>query len=304
MTGAYFYADTYSGRVWALKRDGTNWLNQLVASLPYFITTFGEDQSGRLYLADYISGSIFRMEDSGEVAPPTFNPPGTNSFTESITLTCLSTNAAIHYTTNGADPTMLDPSVSSGGAVAVSAGATLKARAYRTGLTASSTTSVAFGLKAARPAFHPPMGPVTNGQPIAIVSLTPGATIRYTLDGSTPTGSSALYTGPIAYSSTNTLKARAFKAAFANSEEGEFHPDALMLESPGVAGRGRQVFLAWLTHSNWSYQVQFSADLNRWCDFDYPFSGGDGLHNYEYSYGFPPPLRRYYRLKATSDLGL
>ena len=51
--------------------------------------------------------------------------------------------------------------------------------------------------------------PSTN---VTISCATSGATVRYTLDGSEPTASSAEYTGPIALSATTTVKARAFSA--------------------------------------------------------------------------------------------
>ena len=47
---------------------------------------------------------------------------------------------------------------------------------------------------------------------VTLCCATAGATIRYTLDGSEPTASSAAYAGPIAISATTTVKARAFAA--------------------------------------------------------------------------------------------
>lgn len=46
---------------------------------------------------------------------------------------------------------------------------------------------------------------------VSIGVFYPGAEIRYTLDGSTPTDSSALYVGPVEISETTMLRARAFK---------------------------------------------------------------------------------------------
>jgi mono/diheme cytochrome c family protein len=45
----------------------------------------------------------------------------------------------------------------------------------------------------------------------------PGVTIRYTLDGSVPTSSAAVYEKPLVFSSPTTLRARAFKAGMTNS---------------------------------------------------------------------------------------
>ena len=50
---------------------------------------------------------------------------------------------------------------------------------------------------------------------VEITSATPGATIRYRTDGTAPTESTGtIYSGPIAISSTTTLRAAAFKPGF------------------------------------------------------------------------------------------
>lgn len=46
--------------------------------------------------------------------------------------------------------------------------------------------------------------------PVTIASVTPGAEIRYTLDGSEPTRESALYTAPLTADRTMTIRARAY----------------------------------------------------------------------------------------------
>ncbi|WP_168735716.1 chitobiase/beta-hexosaminidase C-terminal domain-containing protein [Cohnella fermenti] len=70
---------------------------------------------------------------------------------------------------------------------------------------------------AAEPNFSPPGGTYTAAQTVSIASATPGAEIRYTVDGSTPTATSALYTGPIQVSETKTLTAIAFKSGMSAS---------------------------------------------------------------------------------------
>ena len=69
----------------------------------------------------------------------------------------------------------------------------------------------------ATPTFSPAGGTFTTAQSVTISDTTAGAAIRYTLDGSTPTATSALYTAPITVAATTTLKAIALKSGLSNS---------------------------------------------------------------------------------------
>ncbi len=71
----------------------------------------------------------------------------------------------------------------------------------------SGTTQVA-----ADPTFTPSPGTYTSAQNVSLSSATTGATIYYTVDGSTPTTSSAVYSAPIVVSAAS-LTIRAFAAA-------------------------------------------------------------------------------------------
>jgi hypothetical protein len=303
MTGLYFYADAYSGKIWGLKHDGTNWVNQQLAKMPYFLSTFGEDQVGRLYVADYVSGNIYFMDDDGAADPPTFYPPGTNSFTENITLDSISPNAIIRYTTNGLDPAGTDPGVASGGIVTISSGIALKARAFRADLLPSPVTQVSYSLKVARPTFFPGMGPVTNGQPIGVLCLTPGATIRYTLDGSDPTTSSQSYLTPVPFTGA-TLKARGFRTGFADSETALFSSSPIVIENFQSGSLGIYNSFSCQGLRNWSYQVQVGEDPTRWRNYGGAQLGTNATLFFQPNNVYPPPLRRLFRLEAVQATGL
>ncbi len=62
--------------------------------------------------------------------------------------------------------------------------------------------------------FSVKRGFFTSVVPVAVTTLTTGATVRYTLNGATPTESSALYTGSLILTNTTTLRVRAFKPGF------------------------------------------------------------------------------------------
>jgi hypothetical protein len=70
----------------------------------------------------------------------------------------------------------------------------------------------------AGPGFSPGGGTYTSAQNVTITSATSGASIRYTLDGSTPTSTTGtVYSSPVAISTTKTLKAIAYKSGMSDS---------------------------------------------------------------------------------------
>jgi len=60
--GVYFYGDYCSGTVWGLIQTGTDtWQSKSLFSSGAKITTFGVDEGGEIYLADYRSGALLRL---------------------------------------------------------------------------------------------------------------------------------------------------------------------------------------------------------------------------------------------------
>jgi hypothetical protein len=78
-----------------------------------------------------------------QAATPTFSPgSGTYTAAQSVTISSTTPGAAIHYTTNGIDPTAASTTYTA--PVAVAAGATLKAIATATGFTTSAVGSATY----------------------------------------------------------------------------------------------------------------------------------------------------------------
>ncbi|MGI0488478.1 PQQ-dependent sugar dehydrogenase [Pantanalinema rosaneae CENA516] len=61
LQGIYFYGDFGNGRIWALRRNAIGWESQLVLDSPYSLSSFGEDEQGNLYVADYSRGGIYQI---------------------------------------------------------------------------------------------------------------------------------------------------------------------------------------------------------------------------------------------------
>jgi hypothetical protein len=75
---------------------------------------------------------------------------------------------------------------------------------------------------AATPVASPVSGNYTSAQSVTLTSATSGASVYYTVDGSTPTTSSTAYTGPIFVGVSQTIKAIATKETFSYSTVGTF----------------------------------------------------------------------------------
>jgi glucose/arabinose dehydrogenase len=60
--GVYFYGDYCSGNIWGLIHTGENaWLAKILFTTGAQISTFGMDEAGEIYLADYGSGTLLRL---------------------------------------------------------------------------------------------------------------------------------------------------------------------------------------------------------------------------------------------------
>jgi hypothetical protein len=172
--------------------------------------------------SDY-STLAFTLNALPKVATPTFSPAGgTYSSNQSVTISCSTSDATIYYTVDESEPTSSSTVYS--GPIAVNSGTvTIKAKAFKSGMTESDTASATYTIQTAAdilttPTFSLASGSYASGQSVTITCSTSEATIRYTLDGSEPTSSSTVYSGPIAVNSgTVTIKAKAFKSGMTES---------------------------------------------------------------------------------------
>ena len=154
----------------------------------------------------------------GTVPTPLFSPAaGTYSTAQAVDIYDITPGVTIYYTTDGSTPTTASAVYSS--PIVVSANQTFHAFAAISGLTSSAVVSSAYTINkvVATPTFSLAPGSYTNTQSVTISDITPGATIYYTTNGSTPTTSSTKYTGPISVSVTETLEAIAVATGYTNS---------------------------------------------------------------------------------------
>jgi glucose/arabinose dehydrogenase len=63
--GVYLYGDYCSGTIWGLVRDGAgNWVSEPLFETPFRISSFGTDESGRVYVVDH-NGGVYRLTSRG-----------------------------------------------------------------------------------------------------------------------------------------------------------------------------------------------------------------------------------------------
>jgi len=79
-------------------------------------------------------------------------------------------------------------------------------------------TLITAGVQCAAPTFSPAAGEYAGAQSVTIASSTIGATIYYTLDGTTPTEGSPIYTGAVTVALYTTLKAVAVRDGYLDSD--------------------------------------------------------------------------------------
>lgn len=161
---------------------------------------------------------------TGTVAAPAFGTtPGTYFTPRSVSLSSATGGAVIRYTVDGTTPTSTTGSLYTG-PIPLPSGTstTIRAIASKAGWADSPVASGAFTITGfvATPAFDPAPGTFPSPVSVAISSATPGAAIRYTTDGSTPSATNGLaYLGPIPLpsGSVTTIRAIGLKADWGES---------------------------------------------------------------------------------------
>ena len=137
--------------------------------------------------------------------------------TRKATISTTTSWSSIYYTTDGTSvPSSNNGSTLYEGPFDLTEQTTIKAIVTKAGYTDSEVTTLTIG-KVATPTIQQETG--THN--VSITTETPGATIYYTIDGTTPTTSSTLYTGASEELGGKPIKAIAVKDNMINSDIGE-----------------------------------------------------------------------------------
>jgi hypothetical protein len=216
---------TTNGILWLMANDGVLWAYDATnLSNVLWTSKSSRDSAGsatKFASPTIVNGKVYIGNSNSVVAygqlnaaatTPTFTPgPGTYSGAQSVTISDATPGATFFYTTNGTTPTTASTRYT--GPVTVSSSETLQAIAVANGLNSSAVGSAVYTISSsgsvatATPTFTPTAGTYTGTQSVTIADATAGATIYFTTNGTTPTTASAVYTGPISVSASETLEA-------------------------------------------------------------------------------------------------
>ena len=185
--------------------------------------TISITQSQTLKVNAWRTGAVTSLVVSGvyelKAVVPTLTPgAGAYGTAQNVSMATTTSGATPRYTTDGTEPTESSTAYSS--AIVVANPLTVKVRAYKAGWTPSDSGYASYvisGGTVATPVITPAGGAQSVPPLVAMTSTTTGATIRYTVDGSTPTATSAVFVYPFLLTSTTTVKAKAFKAGYTAS---------------------------------------------------------------------------------------
>lgn len=174
----------------------------------------------------------------------------------------------IYYTINGKDPTASSSSVYTT-PISFSQVTTVKAVVVKAGYGLSEIARKDI-IKVGTPQFS------DNGDlAIVIASSTPGASIFYTIDGSTPSRSSTLYSIPLTGMEGKTIKAIAVKSECFDSDVSSFGPVSFSCAQPLIRRTGLNQFTLTCSHPTSGVTIYYTTNGDTPSTSDsYVVSGG------------------------------
>jgi alpha-tubulin suppressor-like RCC1 family protein len=194
---AFSLGVTPTGNVWSWGADGSGQLGD------------GGTNTNRATPQAVISGA--NAIASWATAAPTVSAPS-QAFgsPQTVTLTSSTAGAVIRYNINGLEPTANDAEVPANGQVQIDYASFLRAKAFVDGTAPGATVRADYELQSAAPTITPSTGTYNVAQSVTLSLSGAPAVIRYTVDGSDPTATSAEYSSPVSVATLTTIKAKAF----------------------------------------------------------------------------------------------
>lgn len=161
------------------------------------------------------------VQETATVETPSFSlAGGTYDSARTVTISCATNGASFFYTLDGKDPTTSSLPYQSAG-ISISASATLKAIATKSGMKDSPVAKVVYTFKVMTPSIDLLSATYNDTQVAHLSCPTDGASLLYTTNGDDPTTKGFAYdnaTG-IPINTSTTIKAVARKSGFSDSAQ-------------------------------------------------------------------------------------
>lgn len=145
-----------------------------------------------------------------QVPEPTLTPVA-GTFSAPVQVQAVASTGSIHVTTDGTDPTAASPILPAEG-LALDASASVAVIAVRDGWASSTIVRAAYAFQVAAPTWTTAPAPAIGSVIVAAQTTSPGAALRYTLDGSVPTTASPQL--PVTLTRSRTVTVTAYRAGW------------------------------------------------------------------------------------------
>jgi len=170
---------------------------------------------------------IYHVKTASPVAVP--NPiMGSLLVSSAVRLNTETFEATIRYTTDGSEASESSPIYTQ--PIVITEPTTIRAKAFKSGLLDSDAALFSYDVKIPAPTASPVSGSaVANGNIVSLYCPVTGTTIRYTTNGAEPDENSPVYSTPIVITARTTIKAKAYKNGWVDSDTAAFLYDVKVL---------------------------------------------------------------------------
>ena len=200
------------GEVFAEGLTGEGVLPWNVAHGGTYVLTY-KVMSGDEQVGEALTATFFVEPEDPEIFPASGTTFGTSL---TVTMSCPTEGAKIHYTLDGSDPTA--ESAAYNRKFRVYGKTTVKAVAEKNGVLSDVVTAEYALGRCGDPAIYPADGTeFAHSNQVVSIAWGNDGSLRYTLDGSDPTETSPIYGGSFAIGGSTVVKARVFQDGFFDS---------------------------------------------------------------------------------------
>lgn len=273
----YVDLDAYPGGIRERAEDGIS-----LSPHQVLVDESATSYSGIAMDGDATFESVYRTEKTKLSSPEPTVVSGTYPVGFDAGFTSSEAGAAIHFTKEDSQPSALDFVYEA--EIPVNESMTIRAISSKLGYFNSDPVTLTYRIGTSEmtavdtPVVNKPSGTYTDSVSITLTTATPGAEIRYTLDGRVPMSDSNVYSGEIVIEESAVLKAVAFKSDYLDSnvltvnyaisssspvEEDSSPTETADEESTIVFDQASQVLRTTLTKSQMGDTLVFNMTANQ-----------------------------------------